>query len=194
LRNGSKISTTAGTDQAGGDGGNINIDASFLVAVPRENSDITANAFFGNGGKIDINAQGILGIQFRQQQTPLSDITASSEFGVAGTVNINASQMETYQDIAELPEQIVAFFFSVACGKGSAVEFFNIGRGGSLPTPYEPLEAETLIVDWIDPITEQQTKSQGLGFAQYQRRSPHSEFSVATESSPPTPFIPACAK
>jgi filamentous hemagglutinin family protein len=192
LRNGSKISTTAGTAQAGGDGGNININAGFLVAVPRENSDITANAFLGNGGNINVNAQGILGIQFRQQQTPLSDITASSQFGLAGTVNINASQIETYQDIAKLPEQVVAFFFSVACGRGSAVEFFNIGRGGSLPTPYEPLTAETLIVNWIDPIAEEENKD--ATSRSHKERSQQLEVTGTTETSSSTLFVPACAK
>src|SRR3712207_8808007 len=39
---------------AGGDGGNININADFVVAVPKEDSDITANAFNGRGGNINI--------------------------------------------------------------------------------------------------------------------------------------------
>ena len=54
LRNGGQISTTAGTAQAGGDGGNININSPFIVALPNENSDITANAFTGDGGNVDI--------------------------------------------------------------------------------------------------------------------------------------------
>jgi hypothetical protein len=52
MRYGSLISTTAGTALAGGNGGNINIDADFIVTVPQENSDITANAFSGNGGAV----------------------------------------------------------------------------------------------------------------------------------------------
>ncbi|HEY9833030.1 MAG TPA: filamentous hemagglutinin N-terminal domain-containing protein, partial [Stenomitos sp.] len=71
MRHGSRISTTAGTAQAGGDGGNIAIDAQFIVAVPRENSDITANAFTGQGGNINITTQGIYGLQFRPRLTPL---------------------------------------------------------------------------------------------------------------------------
>ena len=38
LRGGSEISTEAGTEQAGGDGGDITIDTQFVVAVPNENS------------------------------------------------------------------------------------------------------------------------------------------------------------
>ena len=54
LRRGARISTTAGTAFAGGNGGNItiNIEDGFVVAVPSENSDITANAFTGNGGRV----------------------------------------------------------------------------------------------------------------------------------------------
>ncbi|HEY9832495.1 MAG TPA: filamentous hemagglutinin N-terminal domain-containing protein, partial [Stenomitos sp.] len=65
LRRGSEISTTAGTAQAGGDGGNITISAGFILGIPRENSDITANAFTGRGGNINITTQGIFGLQFR---------------------------------------------------------------------------------------------------------------------------------
>ncbi|MEH1912157.1 MAG: filamentous hemagglutinin N-terminal domain-containing protein [Nostoc sp.] len=61
LRHGAQISTTAGTAEAGGNGGNINIDvpSGFIVAVPNENSDITANAFTGIGGRVDIRAFGM---------------------------------------------------------------------------------------------------------------------------------------
>jgi filamentous hemagglutinin family protein len=89
LRRGSFISTTAGTAQAGGDGGNINFNGNFIVAVPNEDSDISANAFSGRGGKVEITAQGIFGIQPRPEPTSLSDITASSAFGISGTVTLN---------------------------------------------------------------------------------------------------------
>ncbi len=49
LRRGSTISTTAGIAQGDGKGGNINLSAGFVVAVPNENSDMTANAFRGRG-------------------------------------------------------------------------------------------------------------------------------------------------
>ena len=81
LRNNSQITATAGTAQAGGDGGNITIDAPFIIAFPQENSEISANAFEGKGGNISINTNTIIGIEPRDQQTPLSDITASSEWG-----------------------------------------------------------------------------------------------------------------
>ena len=64
MRNQSRISTSAGTDAAPGNGGNITIDTAdgFIIAVPNENSDITANAFSGSGGQITIDANNIFGI------------------------------------------------------------------------------------------------------------------------------------
>ncbi|NEO48952.1 MAG: S-layer family protein, partial [Moorea sp. SIO4A3] len=107
LRRNSKISTTAGTAQAGGDGGNITIKAPFILGIRQENSDITANAFEGNGGNINITTQGIIGLEFREKLTPLSDITASSEFGVDGTVNINAPGIDPSQGLSELPTDVI---------------------------------------------------------------------------------------
>ncbi|GJD15988.1 hypothetical protein RIVM261_009440 [Rivularia sp. IAM M-261] len=90
LRRNSEISTTAGTAGAGGNGGNIDINAKFVVAIPKENSNINANAFEGNGGRVLINTQGIFGIGFSPQETELSDITVSSQFGVSGTADIDS--------------------------------------------------------------------------------------------------------
>ncbi|MFS0513307.1 beta strand repeat-containing protein [Nostoc sp. UIC 10607] len=107
LRNGSQISTTAGTAQSGGDGGNIDIDSRFIVAIPQENSDITANAFTGTGGKVEINSQGIFGIESRTKPTEKSDITASSEQGVSGVISINTPDTSSIQNsFTELPPVI----------------------------------------------------------------------------------------
>ncbi|MEH2239188.1 hypothetical protein [Nostoc sp.] len=98
LRGGGFISTTAGRNEAGGDGGNININSKFIVAIPKENSDITANAYTGTGGKVQINSQGIFGIESRTKPTEKSDITASSELGISGITNINAPDTSYIQN------------------------------------------------------------------------------------------------
>ena len=98
LRRGGLISTTAGRSQAGGDGGNININSKFIVAIPKENSDISANAYTGIGGKVQINSQGIFGIESRPKLTEKSDITASSELGVSGVIKINAPDTTSIQN------------------------------------------------------------------------------------------------
>ncbi|MBN4005476.1 filamentous hemagglutinin N-terminal domain-containing protein [Nostoc sp. LPT] len=90
LRGNSNITTTAGLAKSGGDGGNININSKFIVASPEENSDISADAYTGSGGRVQINSQGIFGIEARPKPIEKSDITASSELGVSGITNINA--------------------------------------------------------------------------------------------------------
>ncbi|NJL10638.1 MAG: S-layer family protein, partial [Calothrix sp. SM1_7_51] len=66
LRNRSQISTTAGGRQFGGDGGNITINSPFIVAIPKEDSDIAANAFSGKGGMVNINTNGLFGIAVQE--------------------------------------------------------------------------------------------------------------------------------
>ena len=115
LRQGAAISTSAGTEEAGGDGGNINITVPFIVAILEENSDITANAFSGEGGGVNIEATDIFGIVAQPSLTALSDITASSELGISGIVAINASDTGVVENsLTELsdtllnPEALVA--------------------------------------------------------------------------------------
>jgi large exoprotein involved in heme utilization and adhesion len=152
LRRGGQISTTAGTALAGGNGGNIKIDTGFIVAVPQENSDITANAFSGNGGTVTINAQGIFGIQSRQQLTPQSDITASSTGGgINGVVDINTLEIDPSRGFIDLPTNVVNTSRLVAqnCsafGKGGS-EFTVTGRGGLPDSPDDFLSSDVV---WSD--------------------------------------------
>ncbi len=111
LRRGSRISTSAGTDDAPGDGGNISINTpnGFIIAVPEENSDITANAFSDAAGRVEINSQGVFGIEARQQEDETtSDITASSQEGPQGVTIINAPDDSTIQEgLVELPQNLI---------------------------------------------------------------------------------------
>ncbi|BAY60267.1 filamentous hemagglutinin outer membrane protein [Calothrix brevissima NIES-22] len=138
LRRGGLISSTAGTAQAGGDGGNININSQFIVAIPKENSDITANAFTGTGGNVEINSQGIFGIESRPRQTQQSDITASSDLGVAGVININSPDTSSIQNsFSELPPVIDtnALIASSCIARGTRRQenSFIITGSGALP-------------------------------------------------------------
>jgi filamentous hemagglutinin family protein len=152
LRRGSRISTNAGIEQGEGNGGNININATFIVAPATENSDITANAFLGQGGNININTQGIFGLQFREAVTDFSDITASSELGINGVVEINNPDIDPSQGLVELPTQVVDVSslinenLCVAAYQGSA--FIVTGRGGLPASPYEILNPEVAWEDW----------------------------------------------
>jgi filamentous hemagglutinin family protein len=156
LRRNSQISTTAGTAQAGGNGGNITINApnGFVVGVLRENSDIRANAFTGRGGRVDITAQGIYGLQFQRQNTPFSDITASSQFGISGVVNLNVLNIDPSRGLVELPINLTdpAQQIAQGCnpgGKTAAGQFTATGRGGIPLSPNEALESRAVVTKWV---------------------------------------------
>ena len=148
LRNNSSISTTAGRAEQGGDGGNIDINVKdgFIVAVPKEDSDITANAFTGNGGNVDIVTQGIFGINPAEKPTLQSDITASSETGIQGEISITDPEIDPSQGLIELPDGVVDRSDQIAqiCPRGinakKLSEFYITGRGSFPPSPLNPLE------------------------------------------------------
>ncbi|OYQ66765.1 hypothetical protein B9G53_03300 [Pseudanabaena sp. SR411] len=147
MRYGSQISTTAGTALAGGNGGNINITAGFIVALPKENSDIFANAFTGNGGNINLTTNGIFGLEFRPVLTPLSDITASSQFGVNGTVNINTPGVDPSKGLTNLPVDIgdASKLVTQKCLADRQDSAFVItGRGGIPASPADVISSNNL--------------------------------------------------
>ncbi|MDZ8068194.1 MAG: S-layer family protein [Nostoc sp. DedQUE08] len=155
LRNHSQISTTAGSSEFGGDGGNITINSPFIVAVPKENSDISANAFTGTGGRVDITTNGIFGILSQQSPTENSDITASSKLGVSGEVIINSPDTDPSRGLIQLPSNLVDASQQIAQGctprRGqNASRFIATGRGGLPQSPNEPLQGRAVITGWVD--------------------------------------------
>lgn len=155
LRHNSRISTTAGTAQAGGDGGNIDINTKFLIAIPSENSDIAANAFTGKGGSVQIAAQGIFGLEPRDRPTLRSDITASSERGVSGTVELITPDVDPSQGLVNLPTDVVdaSRLIAQSCSGGGGAtasrlsEFIITGRGGLPPSPSDAIATDAV---WQD--------------------------------------------
>jgi filamentous hemagglutinin family protein len=152
LRNNSQISTTAGTELAGGNGGNIAIDAGVLAGL--ENSDITANAFTGKGGLIQITADdGILGLEVRQQLTPFNDITAFSQQNpqLDGVVEIITPDFDPSRGSVQLPNQTTEARVVQACTPSDELaqsEFVVTGRGGLPNTSREVLNADLGWEDW----------------------------------------------
>jgi filamentous hemagglutinin family protein len=154
LRHKSLISTTAGTAQQPGDGGNINITApnGFIIAIPNENSDITANAFTGAGGRVNIEAQGIFGIAARNRTSGLSDITATSELGIPGVVQTSTPNTDFSLGLVELPLVLAdtSDLVDTGCAAmrgGEESEFIVTGRGGLPPNPFDALDTD---VTWTD--------------------------------------------
>jgi len=146
MRRGSSISTSAGGT---GNGGNISINTDTLVAL--QNSDITANAENSFGGNVNINAQGIFGIQKREQVTLQSDITATSQLGASfnGTVELNTSDIDPSKGVNELPANIIDSSSQIAsgCTAQTGNTFVVTGRGG---IPHNPSQSLNLKRSWSD--------------------------------------------
>ncbi|NJO59037.1 MAG: S-layer family protein [Richelia sp. RM2_1_2] len=152
LRNNSRISSRAGTQDNTGSGGNIAINTDNLVAI--ENSDIDANAFGGLGGKVIIDAEGIFGTQARLEKTSQSDITASSDLGPQfnGIVQLNTPDVDPASAINSLPTDVVDPSNQIdqgcaAFNEDTASEFKVTGRGGLPPSPDQPLSSNAV---WED--------------------------------------------
>ncbi|KAF3889790.1 MULTISPECIES: filamentous hemagglutinin N-terminal domain-containing protein [Nostocales] len=141
MRGNSKLSAEA---REGGNGGNITLNAPFIVAVPKENSDIVANAVRGRGGNILVTTQGLLGLKFRPQLTSESDITASSEFGLSGTVQINTIGIAPNTAVVELPANVVDPSQQIAtdCAGSQSSRFVATGRGGIPQNPNQQLSSD----------------------------------------------------
>ena len=176
LLNNSRISTTAGTALAGGDGGNVDLNTAFLVASPDDgNSDITANAFSGAGGNVTITAEGIFGI------APLSradlenslgtsdpelldpanlasnNITAISQENpnLQGDVIILSPDLDPSQSVVALPDTVVdaSRLIAQGCSSSGAVaqeigSLIITGRGGLPTNPTATLGGSQLLLDW----------------------------------------------
>ncbi|MEH2317599.1 two-partner secretion domain-containing protein [Nostoc sp.] len=178
LRRNSQISTSAGTDGAGGDGGKITISApdGFIVAKPNENSDITANAYNGKGGTVTIKATKIFGIasltsedlkRLRPNDSnpgklQTNDITAISQISpnLSGIVKINTVDVDPYRGLLiNLPAVPVDTKVSQVCQARTAENqssFTITGRGGLPRNPYDLLSPNAVLVDWVtlDPRGE----------------------------------------
>nr|MCU0538134.1 filamentous hemagglutinin N-terminal domain-containing protein [Hydrococcus sp. Prado102] len=164
LENDSLISATA---SGRANGGNINIDTRYLIALPSKGFDgnnIIANAFRGNGGNISITAQRIFGIEPRLSETPFNDITASSEFGTDGVVEINTPEFEPTRE--ELPANLVDVSRLIEqnlCQAGRGSQFTVTGRSGLPNSPNEAFSSNETWEDWRiaessqQPVTSQPT-------------------------------------
>lgn len=132
-------------------GGNITINApnGFIVAVPDENSDITANAVFGNGGRIDITAQNVIGIEPRPVLTPQSDITTSSEFGLSGETLIKTPDTELRAENTPLPQSTDVPLVAQGCNATGTTNsrFVQSGKGGLSNSPYGTIDSHETLSD-----------------------------------------------
>ncbi len=172
LRRNSSISTSAGLLGGSGSGGNIKINADFVVGVLSENSDIRANAFAGSGGNITITANAIFGLRVQPRSTPFSDITASSALGISGTIVLNTFNVDPNRAIGRLPTNLTDQSNQVAqvCASNQAgrngSRFVVVGRGGLPPTPDDTVDFPPLVAP-IEGVGETVGFSQPIDNQQY---------------------------
>ncbi|MEG4285902.1 filamentous hemagglutinin N-terminal domain-containing protein [Microcoleus sp. A006_D1] len=175
LRRGSRITTDAGVSE----GGNINIKSNTLLAIPQENSDITANARTAAGGRVNVNVPNVFGFtavsreqvrsrlnlsdaQFAALQVsptslvPSSDIAAISQSAgpaLQGAVTFSSSGVNPAQGLVELPQNVVnpaALIAANPCIEGQENEFTVTGRGGVPPSPNDALSSAETPFMWVE--------------------------------------------
>jgi filamentous hemagglutinin family protein len=148
------------------DGGNLNIDARFIVAYPSNGagSDLVATAEQGQGGDINLNTEQIFGLETGEAindetgnfiKNNNNDLDASSDvLGLDGTVNINSSRIDPLQGATELPsnvvesEQITTQQACQANRESNTTSGLNIkGKDGVTPAPDLPLNSQNIIGD-----------------------------------------------
>jgi filamentous hemagglutinin family protein len=170
MRNGSRISTNAsGINQQNSNGGNINFNSDLIIAIPKENSDITANAIRGRGGNVRIIAQGVFGTQLRLRQTSSSDITASSDFGQSGNISINTPGIDPGKDTSKLPTRPIDGSKQITQRCSATQEdnqFYVTGRGGHPSNTNEMLSNDVV---WLDP---RNPRTQSIAKIQQIQKSP----------------------
>ena len=170
MQSGSSISAKA---ESTANGGNVTIDAKFIIASPRENNDIIAIAEEGTGGNITIKAEGLFGLEERSS-TPTNntnDIDASSQFGLDGNVTINVPDIGSLQETIEAPQiaELQTLGMNACAGGGTSTSNFNIiGRGGVPSQMTAPLSYDTISVEGenIAKAIKQQEQIQPLVTAQ----------------------------
>lgn len=183
LENESLVSANASGEDA--TGGNVNINLNLdnpstqeiednitnenseliILAFPSSpnGNDITASgADGGDGGQINLNAEGVFGIRERQtnENNNLNDFNVTSDFGNDGVI-----ETETFEDLsgdlAELPATVGDASNTIAqnpCEQGVGSEFLVKGKGGFPANPQNNFSSNEVRVGLVESVTpESQT-------------------------------------
>ncbi len=167
LRNNSLISAQAFNEA---NGGNLSIDARFIVAFPNQNegngNDIITRAPAGRGGDITIDAQGVFGIEERSANdgNETNDIDASGT--VDGNVEINILKPDAIEGAIQLPSNPVEPEQTVAqacrsdrlAGKSSSLKIK--GKGGIAASPNQLPDSDSTQAGWVAPAPIKKTEAE----------------------------------
>ena len=138
-------------------GGNIKIDANFVIAQPNQNNDMIASAAEGTGGNIGITTNAIFGLEERSSipDNNTNDLDASSELGIDGTIQINELETNPAEALEELPVEVIDVSGLVEqnfCQQGQGSEFVVTGKGGTAPSPAQARDGSVSEVDLVKPV------------------------------------------
>ena len=159
LRDNSLISANA-RGQGDEGGGSISIKTPLLVAIPEENSDITANAEsqLGTGGEIRIDASSVLGLEVQEQPNRQSGITASARRGAQfnGDITLTQPKRSPISETKALSSRFAAQ--ETVLGRNScssnAAQLNHWGRGGLPLGPHNLLHDTLHLAEPSDPINQ----------------------------------------
>ncbi len=173
MRNNSIIFTDSGSTQVKSNGGNIQINVPFIVTAPNENTDISANAYSGSGGKVNIDTKQNFWIsplsrtelekrlgtidpnQLNPLTLPTNDITAISQVNpnLSGQVSITPPQIDITAGLSPLPNSVTdpTNQINPNCSAKAIANnsFTNVGRGGIPATPKDPLNEQEIATNWV---------------------------------------------
>jgi filamentous hemagglutinin family protein len=147
LRNNSKITAGAFGDA---DGGNVSLSAEFIIAFPSkgDGNDIIAEAELGQGGSIFINTGAFFNIAIRPAVpgNGTNDISAGSQEEV---LDLSSQFNVDLRNIPQLitSDQTIEDVCSANPDTGKPNGLTVRGRGGLPATPFEPLDADNIIVN-----------------------------------------------
>ncbi|MEL6496249.1 MAG: hypothetical protein AAFQ41_14170, partial [Cyanobacteria bacterium J06623_7] len=149
LRNNSTIAVGSFGD---GDGGNISIDATFIVAFPvgllEDGNDIIANAGTGMGGNIDVRVDRVFGIEpgLAESGNGRNDFEASARLSIAEETLVNLFERVSLPPASLVDGQLTT---AQACRSNRATatqnSFTLSGKGGIPPAPDLPLDSQHII-------------------------------------------------
>ena len=215
MSRGSQITTNAGTAQQGGNGGNIDIKSKFIITVPNENSDITANAFEGQGGKINIASEKIFWMEQRDRKKLIelldsssqlnpnllstNDITAFSQQNpnLDDSVTINLfNTIDPSRGLTSLPTAFVdpSELIDQSCtlsSSKSSSQFVNTGSGGLPTNPSNPLSPNNTIKRLATPIARRSHIAQRSQTAQRMQTSSSSSTIPLPDRQEPESIVEA---
>ncbi|MEO1673124.1 MAG: hypothetical protein AAFR77_20490, partial [Cyanobacteria bacterium J06631_2] len=153
LENRSLINTDA---IAEGNGGNINIEADFVIA--RSQSVIAANAKQeGKGGSISITAKDVF-------LSADSSISADSALGIDGTVKVETLVETERNNLARLPQPVIQadsrIVRSCSNQENRHGTFAYTGRGGLPHNPFVDSQAGNILIADLDGINNSASNEQ----------------------------------